>query len=235
MLIQKLPPNLIGKDYTVGDIHGCYDLLIQELSRICFDFNKDRLLSVGDLVDRGTKDLETLSLIKEKWFYSVRGNHEQMMIDALPFYHDQTQENLNSANHHCMNGGQWFVDLPLDAKESCVMLAKSLPILLETVVDGKRIGVVHANIRDSWDSLAESIQQGDKYSVMDSLWSRTRITKSIDSTIKDIDHVFLGHTPIQDIVTLGNTTYLDTGAVFGMKLSIICINDFMKQKVNDKK
>lgn len=228
MLIQKLPPNLIGKDYAVGDIHGCYDLLMQELSTLNFDFSKDRLLGVGDLVDRGNKNLETLSLIKEKWFYSVRGNHEQMMIDALPFYHDQTQENLNSAKHHYMNGGKWFVDLPLETKEHCVDLAKSLPILMETLVNGKRIGMVHANIRDSWDSLIDSIQQGDEYSVIDAIWSRTRITKKVDSIIKDIDHVFLGHTPIQDITTLGNTTYLDTGAVFGMKLSIICINDFIK-------
>lgn len=52
-LVKILSPNLKGKDYVVGDIHGCYSLLYTKLTQLGFDFSKDRLISVGDLCDRG--------------------------------------------------------------------------------------------------------------------------------------------------------------------------------------
>lgn len=228
MLSKQLPPNLLGKDYAVGDLHGCYSLLMESLKNLNFDFSRDRLFSVGDLVDRGEENIECLNLIRESWFYAVRGNHEQMMIDALPFYTEHTQETLNYANHHCMNGGYWFTQLNQDEKEKSVEVASSLPIIMETIVDGNRIGFVHANVRESWNTLVESIASNNETAIVDTLWSRTRIKTKLDTHIKGIDYIFLGHTPLDEIVTLGNCTYIDTGAVFCNKLSIICINDFIK-------
>lgn len=34
--------------YVVGDIHGCYDLLIEELTKHNFDYENDLCISVGD-------------------------------------------------------------------------------------------------------------------------------------------------------------------------------------------
>lgn len=45
--------NEVGKDFIVGDIHGCLDQLKFQLSVTGFDKSKDRLFSVGDLIDRG--------------------------------------------------------------------------------------------------------------------------------------------------------------------------------------
>ena len=36
--------------YVVGDIHGAYSLLRDKLKEIKFDYNKDLLIAVGDLV-----------------------------------------------------------------------------------------------------------------------------------------------------------------------------------------
>lgn len=42
--------NLAGRDFVVGDIHGCYDQLMDLLKEIKFDFAKDRMFAVGILL-----------------------------------------------------------------------------------------------------------------------------------------------------------------------------------------
>ena len=75
--------NTEGKDYIVGDLHGCWDQFQFQLKLVGFDKSKDRMFSVGDLIDRGPDNAKCLDLIHEKWFFPVRGNHEDMMIDCL--------------------------------------------------------------------------------------------------------------------------------------------------------
>ncbi len=41
--------------WVVGDLHGCYTRLMSELHRVDFDPAQDLLISVGDLIDRGTE------------------------------------------------------------------------------------------------------------------------------------------------------------------------------------
>jgi serine/threonine protein phosphatase 1 len=72
-----------GKLYAVGDIHGCYNLLMSRLKEIGFDFENDLLVAVGDLVDRGTQNIECIELLSKPWFTSVRGNHEDLCIGGL--------------------------------------------------------------------------------------------------------------------------------------------------------
>lgn len=81
-LIIELPENMKGKDYVIGDLHGCYDELLQLLKFVKFDIEKDRLFCVGDLKDRGPKQNECIALLDKKnkqgqqWFFSVLGNHD---------------------------------------------------------------------------------------------------------------------------------------------------------------
>ncbi|MCO6561391.1 MAG: metallophosphoesterase, partial [Gilliamella sp.] len=79
----KVNGNRYQKIFVVGDLHGCYDLLMSKLSDAGFDFKHDLLIAVGDLIDRGTQNLECLRLINENWFKTVRGNHEQMAINGI--------------------------------------------------------------------------------------------------------------------------------------------------------
>src|SRR5258706_5182448 len=75
----RLPRNAAGRDLVVGDLHGHRSLLEHELDKLAFDPGRDRVLSVGDLIDRGPQSLGTLSLIDEPWFHAVLGNHELML------------------------------------------------------------------------------------------------------------------------------------------------------------
>lgn len=79
----RLPMNTTGRDLVVGDLHGHRALFEQVLDRVGFDPQRDRVLSVGDLVDRGPDSLATLALIEEPWFHAVLGNHELMLLERL--------------------------------------------------------------------------------------------------------------------------------------------------------
>ena len=55
--------------YVVGDIQGCFEPFQHLLDKVQFNPDKDRLWSVGDLVNRGPDNLKTL-----RWFYEHRDN-----------------------------------------------------------------------------------------------------------------------------------------------------------------
>lgn len=60
----------------VGDIHGCYDELVDLLDAVKFGGN-DRLISVGDLITKGPKSREVLDrFMSEPNFSAVIGNHD---------------------------------------------------------------------------------------------------------------------------------------------------------------
>ncbi len=69
--------------WLMGDLHGCFALLMNRLRQLRFDPWADLLISVGDLIDRGPQSADCLGLLRCRWFRAVRGNHEQMALEAL--------------------------------------------------------------------------------------------------------------------------------------------------------
>ena len=67
----------------VGDIHGCYDKLMETLDKCRFS-DSDILYSVGDFTDRGNQNIKTLNfLMSLKNFYPVAGNHDLWNYEYL--------------------------------------------------------------------------------------------------------------------------------------------------------
>ena len=221
--------------YVVGDIHACYTQLKEKLKDAGFNYNKDLLIAVGDLVDRGNENEKCVGLLNEHWFISIKGNHEDfcykgMMDDHIKFYHRMSN-----------NGGEWFYNLPENVMESVGKTLNQLPVLLEVKYKGKKFGFVHADVPvEDWELLKEMLMQGDSIgdrTVEDyCLWSRGIIQKYEDygyePNIGQVDNVFLGHTVLSKVTQVGNCTFLDTGGVFkkfdnGYDLSIVNLSDYV--------
>jgi serine/threonine protein phosphatase 1 len=214
-LIQTFKLNQSGRDYIAGDIHGCFDELQTKLNEIGFNTETDRLFSVGDLIDRGDKSEEVVKWLNNPWFHAVRGNHEQMAIET--FYGDWDSKN------YYINGGAWFLSLVPEEQRLFVDIFESMPILIEVQTKTGLVGIVHAEYPyESWD-LKDSYtgEKGLKNFTASCLWSRDRVSFNDNSVIDGISRIYVGHTPVEKPVTLGNTTYIDTGAVFGYGLTVI--------------
>jgi hypothetical protein len=79
-IVQRYERNVRGRDFVVGDIHGCFDQLRAALDTAGFLPESDRLFSVGDLIDRGPQSTETLQWLAKPWFHACIGNHDDMAL-----------------------------------------------------------------------------------------------------------------------------------------------------------
>jgi serine/threonine protein phosphatase 1 len=147
-LIKHLPVNERGRDLVIGDLHGCWSLLERALAKVKFDPAADRLISVGDLVDRGPESLRCLKLLREPWFHCVRGNHEQLLIDAV-----RSRGSDSSSAMWLRNGGAWGIEHYHDNAFSPELQdlseqAAALPLLLTVdLPEGRKFHVLHAELR----------------------------------------------------------------------------------------
>ncbi len=80
---KQVKANVDGRDFIIGDLHGCYDELLKLLAYVQFNSKQDRLFSTGDLLDRGPKSAECMELLNQDWFHCVLGNHEALLVDRL--------------------------------------------------------------------------------------------------------------------------------------------------------
>jgi Calcineurin-like phosphoesterase len=159
--IKVFEPNLEGRDFVIGDLHGAYDVFLNLLENLKFDGEKDRMFSVGDLVDRGPDSLNCLRLLKEKWFHCVLANHEQMMLEAF--------DGGYMGQYWFRNGGGWgfrfFKDwedhkrdkhlevggfkLPPETQEflELLELVRELPFIMTVgMQDGSKTHIIHAEL-----------------------------------------------------------------------------------------
>lgn len=91
------------KTFVVGDIHGCFNTLNHLLMNICNVNKKDKIILLGDYIDRGPFIKETIDFIiglieLDYNIICLRGNHEQLLLDSL--------KNPKSMIQWLKNGGE---------------------------------------------------------------------------------------------------------------------------------
>lgn len=200
--------------WLVGDLHGCFARLMAALRERKFDPYQDLLLSVGDLIDRGPQSAECLDLLRYRWVYAVRGNHEQMALEALADGDMRLWE---------MNGGDWYTQGAASQKQRLTALIARccrLPLIIE-LHSGEQVHVIaHADYPAAvyrWQRVVDEHQV---------LWRRQRLTDHLagrHGAIAGADHFWFGHTPLKRRYDSDNQHYIDTGAVFGGELTLVAL------------
>lgn len=154
--IKTLEPNTQGRDFVIGDLHGSYSVFENLLANINFNPETDRMISVGDLVDRGPDSMSCLELLRKPWFHAVLSNHEQMMIEKF--------NGGYMGQWWYQNGGHWGMEAYNDYKAihkdhtrnipmspitndllDLLPVVEELPFLITVnIPGGKKFHVVHA-------------------------------------------------------------------------------------------
>ncbi|MEB6636328.1 metallophosphoesterase [Acinetobacter baumannii] len=222
-LIEIYDASEVDRLFVVGDLHGCYQEFMSKLEQINFNFDRDKIISVGDLVDRGKESFQCLELVKQPWFKAIRGNHEQMCLEAALA--------PEMKNFHSRHGGQWLYDLSNDKYNDALKLCLNLPIVLEITFKDKTYGFVHADINiNDWDEFKQRLLESSYFSnnaqstLQSALWGRGRIRAAQNhqdlKKVSGINQIYLGHTVVDRVTQVHNCCYLDTGGVFGGELTI---------------
>jgi serine/threonine protein phosphatase 1 len=204
----------MNKIFAIGDIHGCLDKLRRLIGDIAVDPVNDTLVFIGDYIDRtdGGKDVVAYILRLKKNFQKVIclcGNHESMLLRYL----EGADEDLYLQNGGAMTLATYGIsrsDAPRARKAKIpvdhLRFFKSLLPYYET----DQFIFVHAGLLPGIP-LAEQ-------SVHDLQWVRQEF---IDSDYDFGKRVVYGHTHFSAPLITANKIGIDTGAVYGGRLTCV--------------
>lgn len=203
-----------GKIFAIGDIHGCLDKLKTLLGMIQLDWDKDLMVFLGDYVDRGPDSrgvIELLLDLKKEHadrLIFLKGNHEWMFTQFLKgedydlFLKNGGRKTLES---YSVEKGK--IDIPQSHRD----FLDHLDLYFET----DDYIFVHAGLRP-YISISEQSPE-------DLLWIRSHFLKSSYDWGK---RVIFGHTPFSVPFIEANKVGIDTGAVYGGRLTCLVLPDF---------
>ena len=210
--VRRLDRNQAGRDLVFGDIHGQKDSFERLLKKVGYDpAGGDRLLLLGDLVDRGPDSQGMLEWLRRDEVACIRGNHEQLMLDALEGHRDVEELWMER------NGGSWARALDPSARDEWLELLRKLPLALEVCSAEGAFVVVHAEVpvETPWWALREWLEEGDRCAAIRALWNRERaFSPEGDDGVPDVWRTFHGHIPFKNPVLIKNMRWIDTGAAY---------------------
>lgn len=237
--VRKISANVLGRDFVVGDLHGHLDELKKLLNQVSFDETKDRLFSVGDLIDRGPKSFETLQLMFEPWFFAVRGNHEDMFCYAYGKIASISHDAAFSKSMHETHGGHWAVIAERDygyalMEDLAKQIDNRLPLVFVVGEGEHRFHVVHAELAGSINITLDDKVLDDMslYMSMETMferfdekcmWSRSLArSRRSDNVSKTISPTYSGHSITHNAPhQLCHQILIDSGCYEDRKLTMV--------------
>lgn len=247
--VQRYERNTQGRDFVVGDVHGCFSQLSEALALRGYDASRDRLFAVGDLVDRGAESASLMQAVEQLHIRSVRGNHEEAIIR----WHNG-EENAASM---LANGSEWLLDMVDDAHSvnRIVAYMASLPFVIEIDTAYGTVGIVHADVpAPDWGTMVREVERESAGGPTRTkvIWSRSRWKQRTAQPVRQrssflsvfgagkvkparpgaqtsfvdgVIAVIAGHTPMTRTSVRENVINIDTGAVYGGPLTLLDLAD----------
>lgn len=194
-----------NKIYAIGDIHGCYNEMMELLDKLPELGKHDKVVFLGDYIDRGPDSYKVvkhlIELSKDDRYICLKGNHEDMMLKA--------QIDLYSEIFWHKNGGKAtensYKNCPIP--DNHLNFYNNLKLYYET----PDYIFVHAGINPRYP-MNEQVEE-------DLLWIRYEFINCEKLPTDKI--VVFGHTPFIKPFIKDNKIGVDTGCFAGYSLSCI--------------
>lgn len=201
---------------VIGDVHGCYDELVELLAKCNGRDPNLCVIFVGDLMNKGPKSAEVVQLVRGMGAYCVRGNHDEVSLREWQKY----CEGGVPLSHEF----QWLKSLSNDD----LLWASELPYTIS--IPSKNIVVVHAGLVPGvgleCQHLDDLLHLRDVLFVPhSSKWAGFK--KPCDDSVPwasawpGPEHIYFGHDAKRFFQSYDHATGLDTGCVYGGKLTAV--------------
>jgi len=224
----------------MGDIHAMYDKLMSCLQQVNFDYNNDKLIQLGDVVDRGPDSyLVVEELLQIKNLVSIKGNHDKTWWDSITLnkpnilFNQGGRETLESYIQHCIPTRSYNIEdgttdfFISDVTQSHIDFFNNQ---LNYYIDENNNCFVHGGFNRH-----HLIQDQE---VNDLLWDRDLLQAAMGweymktkeshpfKNKNNFKEIFIGHTPTTHFgysvpLKVANITNLDTGCGKGDLLTIM--------------
>ncbi|HUB44463.1 MAG TPA: metallophosphoesterase [Acetobacteraceae bacterium] len=217
-----IPPG--RRIYAIGDIHGCdaqlanlHEIIAEDLARRPID--SAVLLHIGDYVDRGADTAGVLarlaagSTVDSIPTINLLGNHDETMLHALSGDRAAATDWLFAGGKPALESYGIDPDSPRDSWLPQIPPAH-LDFLRHLALCHREGGYffVHAGVRPG-----VALEQQRREDML-------RIRQPFLYTEHDLGAVVVhGHTPVKAPVVRHNRIAIDTGAVFGGKLTCVVL------------
>ena len=212
-MLRSVQPPAGARLIVVGDIHGCYDELVELLARIA-PADRDVVVSAGDVVRKGPAAARCLDLWRERGFLGVRGNNEiKLLRRAKPLLRYLLRDTRDVARRGDLLRyiASWPLALDFPDQNVTVVHGGFLPQMTVSAADIEREKKIVHRLRWIRKTKGEWIYvPKDEQKSGDVLWAEKWRGPRL---------VLYGHTPVRkpkfDKYALG----LDTGCVYGGALT----------------
>ncbi|HEV2706590.1 MAG TPA: metallophosphoesterase [Pyrinomonadaceae bacterium] len=194
----------MGRTIVVGDIHGCYDELMELCEKVGLNAD-DRVVAVGDLIVKGEKNREVLELfMSDPRFTSVIGNHDLALLRRWRGDEVKLKKAQKAARRELKDG-----------QERYAAYLASLPYVLDL---GSHL-VVHAGLRPGVALDAQKEEDLTELRGLDGKHPRSRKGRPWYKVYEGPQTVLFGHWPAPEPRRGPYALGLDTGCVYGHRLT----------------
>lgn len=215
----------------IGDVHGCFDELEELLGTLGYEMQEDgsaqhpmnrKLIFVGDLVDRGPKSPEVVRLVMSSVAAGsalcVPGNHDIKFMRKITGKNVQITHGLAES---LQQFEAWENKEPGFTKLAAAFIDK---LVSHYVLDSGNLVVAHAGLKESMQGrgsggVREFALFGETTGETDEFGLPVRYNWAAD--YRGSAMVVYGHTPVPEPEWLNRTMNIDTGCVFGGKLTAL--------------
>ena len=219
------------KTFVIGDVHGRIEALKEVLNKSKFNYDNDKLICLGDVVDGGYNTYECVEeLLKIKNLIYLMGNHDEWFLNHIKTGWAETiWLNQGGTNTLRSYGAKVKEENIIDTTQL------NIPVTHQDFFNKALYYYIMDNMIFVHAGFNPKIPKMESQSKQDLTWDRNLIEYAKKHKVPGYKHVFIGHTPtqtqgsnpnIKDIykpITYNNLTMMDTGAGWSGKLTIMNI------------